>query len=127
MARRDPDRPTEGELEILAVLWASGPSTVRQVFEQLNKTRDTGYTTVLKLLQIMHEKRLVERDESERSHIYRAARHETSTQRQLLKNLLNSAFSGSAEKLVMQALSLRRVTPNEIASIRHLLDKLEET
>jgi BlaI family penicillinase repressor len=126
MARRDPDRPTEGELEILTVLWASGPSTVRQVFEQLKKTRDTGYTTVLKLLQIMHEKGLVERDESERSHIYRAARHETSTQRQLLKNLLNSAFSGSAEKLVMQALSLRRVTPNEIASIRNLLDKLEE-
>jgi BlaI family transcriptional regulator, penicillinase repressor len=126
MARRDPDRPTEGELEILTVLWASGPSTVRQVFEQLKKTRDTGYTTVLKLLQIMHEKGLVERDESERSHIYRAARHETSTQRQLLKNLLNSAFSGSAEKLVMQALSLRRVTPNEIASIRTLLDKLEE-
>jgi BlaI family transcriptional regulator, penicillinase repressor len=126
MARRDPDRPTEGELEILTVLWASGPSSVRQVFEQLKKTRDTGYTTVLKLLQIMHEKGLVERDESERSHIYRAARHETSTQRQLLKNLLNSAFSGSAEKLVMQALSLRRVTPNEIASIRNLLDKLEE-
>jgi predicted transcriptional regulator len=74
----------------------------------------------------MHEKGLVERDESERSHIYRAARHETSTQRQLLKNLVNSAFSGSAEKLVMQALSLRRVTPNEIASIRNLLDKLEE-
>jgi len=126
MARRDPDRPTEGELEILTVLWASGPSSVRQVFEQLKKTRDTGYTTVLKLLQIMHEKGLVERDESERSHIYRAARHETSTQRQLLKNLGNSAFSGSAEKLVMQALSLRRVTPNEIASIRNLLDKLEE-
>jgi BlaI family transcriptional regulator, penicillinase repressor len=121
------NRPTDGELEILAVLWASGPSTVRQVYEKLKTARDTGYTTVLKLLQIMRDKGLVVRDESERSHVYRAARQQESTQRQLVKNLLTRAFGGSAEKLVMQALSFKNVTPHEIAAIRKLLDAIEES
>jgi predicted transcriptional regulator len=126
MARSNAVRPTEGELEILGVLWEAGPSTVRQVYEQLRTTRDTGYTTVLKLLQIMHEKGLVLRDESERTHVYRAARQREKTQRQLVKDLLARAFGGSAEKLVMQALSLKNVSPGEIAKIRQLLDQIEE-
>jgi predicted transcriptional regulator len=127
MGRPEFNRPTDGELEILAVLWASGPSTVRQVYEKLKTTRETGYTTVLKLLQIMHDKRLVVRDESERSHVYRAARQQASTQRQLVKDLLTRAFGGAAEKLVMQALSLKNVGPQEIAAIRKLLDTIEES
>ncbi len=127
MRRPVVNRPTDGELEILAVLWGSGPSTVRQVYEKLKTGRDTGYTTVLKLLQIMHDKGLVVRDESERSHVYRAARQQESTQRQLVKDLLVRAFGGSAEKLVMQALSLKNVGPHEIAAIRKLLDTIEES
>jgi len=118
--------PTQGELEILRVLWERGPSTVRQIYEDLKRTRDTGYTTVLKLLQIMHEKGTVLRDESQRSHVYRAARQQESTQRQLVRDLLRRAFGGSTEKLVMQALSLKGVNPSEIAAIRRLLDKIEE-
>jgi predicted transcriptional regulator len=126
MARANAVRPTECELEILGVLWEAGPSTVRQVYERLRQTRDTGYTTVLKLLQIMHEKGLVLRDESERTHVYRAARQRETTQRQLVKDLLARAFGGSAEKLVMQALALKNVSPDEIAKIRNLLDQIEE-
>ena len=126
MTRPNAVRPTEGELEILGILWEAGPSTVRQVYERLKKSRDTGYTTVLKLLQIMHEKGLVLRDESQRSHVYRAARQQQSTQRQLVKDLLTRAFGGSAEKLVMQALSLKSVSADEIAAIRKQLDQIEE-
>jgi len=126
MSRQPVVRPTEGELEILGVLWERGPSTVRQVFEHLSQSRDTGYTTVLKLMQIMHEKGLVQRDESERSHVYRATKQQQTTQKQLVKDLLARAFGGSAEKLVMQALSLKNVSPDEIATIRKMLDQLEE-
>ena len=126
MTRPNAVRPTEGELEILGILWEAGPSTVRQVYERLKKSRDTGYTTVLKLLQIMHEKGLVLRDESQRAHVYRAARQQQSTQRQLVKDLLTRAFGGSAEKLVMQALSLKSVSADEIAAIRKQLDQIEE-
>jgi BlaI family penicillinase repressor len=113
-------KPTDGELAILRVLWSLGPSTVRQVAEALG--RDTGYTTALKLLQIMTEKGLVLRDESERTHIYRAASTEDQTQRQLVTDLLDRAFGGSAATLVLQALATNKATPEELAEIRKLLD-----
>ena len=100
-----PPRPTDAELAILRVLWAKGPSTVRHVLDALNEERVTGYTTVLKLLQIMTDKQLVARDESDRTHIYRASFSEADTQRQLLDDLMDRAFGGSAMQLVMRALS----------------------
>lgn len=118
-------RPTDAELEILRVLWTFGPSTVRQVHDELSQKRDVGYTTMLKLMQIMTDKGLLLRDESERSHIYRAKQKETVTQKQLVKDLVSRAFGGSTEKLVMQALSSKKATAQEIADIRQLLDKLE--
>src|SRR5690348_14024784 len=114
-------KPTDAELAILRVLRARGPSTVRQVAAELGK--DTGYTTALKLLQIMAEKGLVLRDESARTHVYRAASTEDQTQRQLVTDLLDRAFGGSAAKLVMQALSTSKASPEELAEIRRLLDK----
>lgn len=114
-------KPTDAELAILRVLWARGPSTVRQVAEALGK--DTGYTTALKLLQIMTEKQLVVRDESERTHVYAAASTEDQTQRQLVSDLVDRAFGGSAAKLVLQALAAKKTTPEELAEIRRLLDK----
>lgn len=120
-----PPRPTDAELAILRVLWARGPSTVRHVQDALNRERPTGYTTVLKLLQIMTEKGLVGRDESDRSHVYSARFSEADTQRQLVGDLLERAFGGSAMKLVMQALSGSKTTPQELAQIRQLLDEHE--
>jgi predicted transcriptional regulator len=114
-------KPTDAELGILNVLWSRGPSTVRQVAETLG--REAGYTTVLKLLQIMTEKQLVVRDETARTHIYRAAFTEDQTQRQLVSDLLERAFGGSAAKLVLQALSANKASPEELAEIRQLLDK----
>jgi predicted transcriptional regulator len=125
MARRDLPRPTDAELQILSVLWQRGPSTVRQVHEALQRVRPAGYTTVLKLLQIMHDKGLVLRDESERTHVYRPSLSQGQTQRQLVKDLLHRAFAGSAQQLVMQALGTGQATPAELALIRQLLDKLE--
>jgi predicted transcriptional regulator len=116
-------RPTDSELAILGVLWQRGPSTVRQVHEALGE--QTGYTTILKLLQIMIEKGLVTRDESERTHVYQARLAEEETQQQLVSDLLERAFSGSAKKLVMQALSTRKASPAELAEIRKLLDQME--
>lgn len=118
-------RPTDAELAILRVLWDQGPCTVRQVHEVLLRYRDTGYTTVLKLLQIMTEKRLVVRDDSQRSHVYRARYRQEQTQRQLVHDLVSKAFGGSAEKLVMQALRSESVTAEELAHVRQLLDELE--
>jgi len=118
-------RPTDAELALLRVLWARGPSTVRQVHEAGPDARTTAYTTTLKLLQIMTEKGLVERDESDRSHVYRARLTEEQTQRQLVQHLLDRAFDGSAMKLVMQALSTREATPGELDQIRQLLDEAE--
>jgi BlaI family transcriptional regulator, penicillinase repressor len=118
MARK---KPTDAELAILRVLWAEGPSTVRQVAEVLG--HDTGYTTVLKLLQIMTEKGLVRRDETARTHVYEAASTEDQTQRQLVSDLVERAFGGSAAKLVLQALATRPATPQELAEIRKLLDQ----
>jgi BlaI family transcriptional regulator, penicillinase repressor len=113
-------KPTDAELGILRVLWTRGPSTVRQIAEVLG--RETGYTTVLKLLQIMTEKRLVVRDESARTHIYEPAYTEAQTQRQLVTDLLDRAFDGSAAKLVLQALAATKTSPEELAEIKKLLD-----
>jgi predicted transcriptional regulator len=118
-------KPTDAELAILRVLWQRGPSTVREVWERLSATQDTGYTTVLKTMQIMLAKSLVERDEADRSHVYRPAVREEQTQRQLVSYLLDRVFAGSARKLVMQALSVKRASPAELAAIRKLLDELE--
>jgi predicted transcriptional regulator len=116
-------KPTDAELAILRVLWSRGPSTVRQVHDALTGERATGYTTALKLLQIMSEKGLVARDETDRSHVYSARLSEGETQRQLLDDLLGRAFGGSATKLVMQALSADKATPAELAEIRRLIDE----
>ena len=113
-------KPTDAELGILRVIWSRGPSTVRQIAEVLG--RDTGYTTVLKLLQIMTEKKLVVRDESERTHVYEAAYTEDQTQRQLVTDLLDKVFDGSAAKLVLQALASNKSSPEELAEIKKLLD-----
>jgi BlaI family transcriptional regulator, penicillinase repressor len=125
MARPDPPRPTEAELAILGILWRQGPCTVREVQEELARRQPTGYTTALKLLQIMAGKGLVDRDESRRTHVYRASRPEEQTQRQLVGDLLERAFGGSAQKLVMQALASRRASAEELAAIRALIDQLE--
>jgi len=125
MVEHHPRRPTDAELSILRVLWSLGPSTVRDVHEQLNHHAPTGYTTVLKLLQIMTEKGLVVRDETERAHIYEARLSEQKTQRQLLGDLADRAFGGSAAKLVLQALSGRKTSAEELSAIRELLDRLE--
>lgn len=125
MADRNPPRPTDAELSILRVLWARGACTVRDVYEDLNLRAPTGYTTVLKLLQIMTEKGLVVRDESQRAHIYEARYSEQKTQRQLLTDLADRAFGGSSAKLVMQALSSRKTTAEELDAIRDLLQRLE--
>ena len=118
-------RPTDAELEILKVLWRRGPSTVREVFETLGENKTTGYTTVLKFMQIMAEKGLVVRDESERAHRYEPAAPEDETQRRLVGDLLRKAFDGSAKELVMQALSTERASAEELSEIRQMLDELE--
>src|SRR5262249_53280162 len=114
-------KPTDAELSILRVLWTRGPSTVRQVTEALG--RDTGYTTVLKLLQIMTDKGLVSRDESSRTHVYEPAFTQDETERQLVSDLLDRVFDGSASKLVLQALAAKRASPAELAIIRRMLDQ----
>ena len=118
-------RPTAGELAILHVLWTRGPSTVREVHELLNAERPTGYTTVLKVLQIMAEKDLVRRDEKRRAHVYRARVPRERTQAQLVRDLVDKAFGGSASRLVMQALSSKRSSAEDLAEIRRTLDDME--
>jgi predicted transcriptional regulator len=112
-------KPTHAELDILGVLWANGPSTVRQIAAVMG--REDGYTTILKLLQIMTEKRLVVRDESARTHIYDAAYTEDQTQRQLVTDLVDRVFGGSAAKLVLQALASTKASPEELDEIQKLL------
>jgi len=112
-------KPTHAELEILHVLWAKGPSTVRQIAEVMG--REAGYTTILKLLQIMTEKRLVVRDETARTHVYQAAYTEDQTQRQLVTDLVDRVFDGSAAKLVLQALASTKASPEELEEIQKLL------
>ncbi len=125
MGTGDSPRPTDAELAILNVLWAQGACTVRDVHERLSQDREMGYTTVLKLMQIMFEKGLVTRDDSQRSHVYKARQKEQTTQRMLVTDLLVRAFGGSTEKLVMQALSAKKATKEELAEIRRLLNELE--
>ena len=117
-----PPRPTDAELEILTVLWSLGPATVRDVYDSINRRRPAQYSTVLKFLQIMAEKGLVVRDESQRAHIYKAARPREWTQKQLAGHLMERAFSGSAKALLMGALSAQKATKEELAEMRNLLD-----
>ena len=120
-----PIRPSDGELAILRVLWSRGPSTVRDVHTELSMDRDMGYTTVLKLMQIMVEKGLVARDERARSHTYRPLQGEAETQRCLLKELLHKAFSGSRRELVLQALEAEPASAEELEDIRKLLNEVK--
>lgn len=120
-----PPRPTEAELRILQVLWEGGPRSVRDIRGILNESKPTGYTTALKMLQIMTEKGLVDRDESVRPQIYRAKYSQEHTQRRLLSDLLNRAFGGSVRALVLQALSTKKSTPEELEAIGRLLDRIE--
>ena len=125
MGRSRP-RPTDSELAILTILWERGPATVRQVHEALADERDTGYTTTLKLMQIMADKGLVSRNESARTHVYTAMASEEQTQRQLVKDLVDRAFGGSAAALVLQALNAEGATPAELREIRKLIDDYRE-
>jgi BlaI family penicillinase repressor len=125
MKKTKPGKPTDAELAILRVLWERGPRTVREVWEELNPEQGTGYTTVIKIMQNMFDKGLLARDETARSHVYRAARSQEQTQREVVGHLLERVFSGSAPKLVMQALAAKRATRAELAEIRKLLDAME--
>ena len=118
-------KPTEAELTLLNVLWKMGPATVRQIHETVSETQKTGYTTVLKILQIMHDKALVIRDETNRAHVYAAANSEVHTQSSLLKDLAMKAFGGSTSKLVMRAIG-DSTSQEEIEDIRQLLNQLEK-
>jgi predicted transcriptional regulator len=122
MNRSPAPRPTDAELAILRILWDRGPSTVRQVHDILGLERQAAYTTALKLLQIMTEKGLVERDERDRTHIYRARLSEETTQRQLVRDLVDRAFAGSSSKLVLQALASKRASADELRDIRKAID-----
>ncbi len=117
--------PTDAELTLLRILWSLGPSTVREVHVVHSTVRDVAYTTVLKLMQVMHDKGLVVRDTSQRSHIYTPVQSEKVVQGRLVNNLVNKAFGGDAAGLVMRALSDSPADADEIASIRSLLDQLE--
>lgn len=118
-----PPRPTDAELEILAVLWSTGPATVRQVYELISRRRPAQYATILKFMQIMADKGLLVRDEEQRAHIYKAARPREWTQQQLAGHLLDRAFSGSAKALLVGALSAKKATKSELAELRKLVDE----
>jgi predicted transcriptional regulator len=126
MPKQDLPRPTEAELAILRVLWERGPSTVRDVTVALQEERGTGYTTALKLMQIMTEKGLVQRNDSQRTHVYEAVAAAEVTQKQLVTDLLERAFGGSAQQLVMQALSSKKASSAELVEIRKLIDEMEK-
>ena len=121
-------KPTESELEILQILWQNGTATVRDVHEELAKTKDAGYTTTLKLMQIMHDKGLVKRDESMRTHVYQPAVNKERTQKHLLEKMIDSLFGGSSTQLVLQALGSgeQKVSADELAQIQTLLDNLKK-
>lgn len=119
-------RPTEAELEILQVLWEHGACTVREVHEVLHRRDGTGYTTALKQLQIMHEKGLVQRDETQRAHVYLAAVSKERTQKRFLADMLRRVFDGSPSRLVLQALGDHKASREELREIRELLDRLDE-
>ena len=119
----EPPRPTDAELEILTVLWSTGPTTVREIHSVISRRRPAQYSTVLKFLQIMSEKGLVRRDEKQRAHIYEATRPREWTQRQLAGDLLERAFAGTAKALLLGALSARKATKDELAEMRKLLNE----
>ncbi|KQR68077.1 BlaI/MecI/CopY family transcriptional regulator [Pedobacter sp. Leaf176] len=118
-------KPTEGEMEILKVLWQKGLCTVREVHEALDK-KDSGYTTTLKLMQIMHEKGMVERDTNQKTHIYKAIVNQDRTEKQLVNKMIDNVFNGSAARLVMQALGNHTASADEIDEIKKYLEKLEK-
>lgn len=122
-------KPTESELEILQILWDKGLATVRDVHESLSATKDVGYTTTLKLMQIMHEKGLVKRDESMRTHVYQAAVNKEKTQKHILGKMIDTLFGGSSTQLVLQALGNTdgKASPEELAQIQQLLDNLKKS
>ena len=125
MKKPAPRKPTDAEMAVLRVLWSRGASTVRQVWEEINRRQSTGYTTVLKIMQIMAEKGLLKRDETERSHVYSAALSQEQTQRQVVGHVLDRVFAGSATNLVMQVLATKKATRTELAEIRKLLDEMD--
>ena len=124
MTKQKIPQPTERELEILRILWEHGPATVGKVNEEMDADKPTGYTTTLKLMQIMAEKGMLKRDESKFKHVYKPAITEERTQKKLIGDLLDRAFAGSAEKLVMRALSAKKVSPAELAKIRKMLNQM---
>lgn len=113
-------------MEILAILWEKGPATVRDIHEVLERSKDAGYTTTLKLMQIMHEKGLVHRDTSAKTHVYRAAVSQQDTQQQLLSKMIDTVFNGSASQLVLQALGNRKASAAELDAIKAYLDQIEK-
>lgn len=119
-------KPTESELEILQVLWQNGKATVREVHEALIINKDVGYTTTLKLMQIMNEKGLVKRDDSSRTHIYKAAANKENTQKFLLNKFIRNLFGGSSSQLVLQALGSQKVSQDELKQIQLLIDDLKK-
>jgi BlaI family transcriptional regulator, penicillinase repressor len=121
--KREIPRPTEGELQLLGILWERGPATVRELFEEVNAERPVVYTGVLKLLQIMTEKGLVLRDERERAHVYRAAVSQADTERRLLRELSERFFAGSAAQLALRALEMEKSSDEELEAIRKLIEK----
>lgn len=125
MGKEKTPQPTGRELEILRILWERGPGTVREVNKEMNMAKTTGYTTTLKLMQIMAEKGLLRRDDSRYKHVYKPTVSEEKAQKRLVRDLMEKVFSGSAEKLVMRALSAKKVSPKELARIRKLLDNFE--
>jgi predicted transcriptional regulator len=125
MAKKQIPKPTDSELEILQVLWLNGASTVKAVNDKLKEKREIGYTTTLKLLQIMFEKGLVQRNETERSHIYSSAIKQNDIQKVLIDKLLETAFGGSAANLVMQALGNSKTSKEELEKIREYLNKID--
>jgi predicted transcriptional regulator len=118
-------KPTESELEILQILWTRGLATVREVHEELAKTKDVGYTTTLKLMQIMHEKGIVKRDESMRTHVYQPAVNKEKTQKHMLGKMISTLFGGSSTQLVLQALGEHKASTEELEQIQMLLDKMK--
>src|SRR5215216_7003794 len=121
-------KPTESELEILQILWERSEATVREVHEELSKTKDAGYTTTLKLMQIMHEKGIVKRDESMRTHVYQSAVNKEKTQKHLLSKMIDSLFGGSSTQLVLRALGSgeQKVSADELEKLQSLIDNLKK-
>lgn len=118
--------PTRSELEILRIIWQEGPSTVRSVNDELLKQKEVNYATTLKLMQIMADKGILKRDESQMKHIYSAAEEEQKTKAQLLEKFVDSIYNGSASKLVMQLLGNKMTSPEDLKDIKDILDKLED-